>query len=393
MRRRTLRAILLGLALPPALYLALWPVPVDPVAWEAPPNPGHIAQLAPNDTLTGAELIDLGDLHGPEDVAVDAAGRVYASTREGWIVRIAGDRVERWVNTGGQPLGIELDAEGRLLVADAYRGLLRVAPDGAIETLATKADGIPIRYADDLDVAADGRIFFTDASTKFGAEAWGGSFAASLLDIMEHGGHGRLLVHDPRDGTTTTLLDGLNFANGVAVSPDQQFVLVVETGAYRVLQYHLTGERAGTATRLLQRLPDFPDNVAAGRDGRFWVGFVSPRSRALDALSGWPTLRKVVQRLPAALRPKERPHGHVLAFDGRGEVLTDLQDPHGTVYPYTTGAAEAGEYLYVTSLRAPALARLRLWPGSSHGATLPIPRPGEDRAESDDVRDHPGPGG
>jgi hypothetical protein len=85
--------------------------------------------------------------------------------------------------------------------------------------------GVRLPRATRLDVAASGKIYFSDASVKFGAQKWGSTYEASLLDIMEHGWHGRLLVFDPQAGKATTVLDGLNFPNGVAVSHDQMYVL------------------------------------------------------------------------------------------------------------------------------------------------------------------------
>ena len=85
-------------------------------------------------------------------------------------------------------------------------------------------------------VASKAKLF-SGASTRFGAAESGGTYAASLLDLMEHTRNGRLLVYDPETGRATTLLDGLSFANGVAVSPDQSFVLVNETGEYRVIRH------------------------------------------------------------------------------------------------------------------------------------------------------------
>ena len=123
-------------------------------------------------------------------------------------------------------------------------------------------------------MAADGKIYFSDASTKFGARESGGTYEASLLDINEHGGHGRLLVYDPASGKTKTLLTGLNFANGVAVSHDQQYVLVNETGSYRVIRYWIGGPGKGKSEPLIENLPAFPDNISTGLDGRFWIAFV-----------------------------------------------------------------------------------------------------------------------
>jgi sugar lactone lactonase YvrE len=341
------------------LYFLAWPVPVDPVAWQASPNPGYTGPFAQNERLKGIEVFPISGNHGPEDIALDAQGRIYAGTHEGRIVRLKSDgsNPENWVDTGGRPLGIDFDAKGNLIVADAYRGLLSIASNGKITALATTADGIPIRYADDVDVAADGKIYFSDASTKFGAKEQGGTYEASLLDLVEHGGHGRLLVYDPATGKAITLLKGLNFANGVAVSHDQSYVLVNETGGYRVIRYWIAGPKKGKSEPLIEGLPGFPDNISTGFEGRYWVALVSPRNPLVDNLSGKPFLRKMIQRMPAFLRPKAVPYGHIIAIDGSGKVLEDLQDPDGA-YPINTSVTEMEDYLYIGSLVTPVLGRL-----------------------------------
>jgi len=342
------------------LYFLVWPVSVAPVAWQAPPNPGYTGPFAANDRLRGLDVFPIGDNHGPEDIALDAQGRIYAATHEGRIVRLKADgsNPENWVVTKGRPLGIDFDNKGNLIVADAFRGLLSITPDGSITELATMADGIPIRYADDVDVAADGKIYFSDASTKFGAKEYGGTYEASLLDINEHGGHGRLLVYDPATRKARTLIDGLNFANGVAISHDQNYVLVNDMGSYRIIRYWITGPKKGKSEPLIEGLPSFPDNISAGLEGRYWVAFVSPRNSLVDKLSGKPFLRKVIQRMPAFLRPKAVPYGHIIAIDGGGKVLVDLQDPEGT-YPINTSVIETRDYLYIGSLVAPVLGRFK----------------------------------
>jgi sugar lactone lactonase YvrE len=360
MKKSAIRLLLATIALVLA-YLLAWPVPIDPIAWEAPANPGYTGVFSPNTRLSKLEMLPIGDRHGPEDIAVDSSGRIYAPTHEGWIVRLDADgsNPQDWAQTGGRPLGMDFDASGNLIVADGYRGLLAIAPDATVSVLASEADGIPIRYADDVDVAADGRIYFSDASTKFSAEEFGGTYPASLLDLMEHGGHGRLLMYDPESGLATTVLDGINFANGVAVSHDQSFVLVNETGTYRVLRYWISGPRAGQSEPLIEALPSFPDNISTGREGRFWIALVSPRDRNFDKLSDSPLGRKIAQRLPEFLRPKAVAYGHVIAINANGEVVDNLQDPSGA-YPITTGVIETEDYLYIGSLVAPTIARLKL---------------------------------
>jgi len=341
------------------IYFTAWPLPIDPVAWVAPPNPGHTGPFAVNERLKGIETMPIAGNHGPEDIALDAKGRIYAATHEGYIVRldINGANPENWVDTKGRPLGIDFDRQGNLIVADAFRGLLSITPDGSISELATIADGIPIRYADDVDVAADGKVYFSDASTKFGAKESGGTYEASLLDLMEHGGHGRLIVYDPATGDAKTLLDGLNFANGVAVSHDQNYVLVNETGGYRVVRFWVTGQKKGKSETFIGPLPSFPDNISTGHNGRYWVALISPRNPLLDKLADKPFIRKIIQRLPAFIRPQAVAYGHIIAIDGNGNVVVDLQDPDGS-YPINTSVTETKEYLYIGSLVAPALGRI-----------------------------------
>jgi len=342
------------------IYFIAWPVPIDPVAWIAPPNPGYTGPYEVNERLKGIETFPIAANHGPEDIALDVKGRIYAATHEGNIVRLNpdGSNPENWVNTEGRPLGIDFDRQGNLIVADAFRGLLSITPNGEISELAIVADGIPIRYADDVDVAADGKIYFSDASTKFGANESGGTYEGSLLDLMEHGGHGRLIVYDPGTGEAKTLLDGLNFANGVAVSHDQSYVLVNETGGYRVIRFWITGQKKGQFETLIDSLPSFPDNISTGPNGRYWVALVSPRNALLDKISNKPFMRKIVQRLPAFLRPKAIAYGHVIAIDDNGKVLVDLQDPDGS-YPINTSVTEAESHLYIGSLVTTVLGRIK----------------------------------
>ncbi len=358
MLRKGLFALLILLLLI-VLYFLAWPVPIEPVAWKAPPNPGYTGPFAQNELLKAIEFLKIGNNHGPEDVAVDDQGRIYLGTHEGVIVRLQpdGTRPENWVNTNGRPLGLDFDNAGNLIVADAVRGLLFISPERKIIELATVADGIPICYADDVDCAADGKIYFSDASTKFGAKGPGGSMDGTLLDILEHGGHGRLLVYDPATRQTKTLLSGLNFANGVTVSPDQNYVLINETGSYRVIRYWVAGPNKGKSEPIIENLPGFPDNVSTGLEGRFWVALISPRDKLVDNLSEEPFLRKVIVRIPKSMQPAATSYGHIIAIDGNGKVVKNLQDPK-TGYAENTSVTETKEFLYIGSVISPVVARL-----------------------------------
>jgi sugar lactone lactonase YvrE len=333
------------------LYLSFWPVPVKPVSWSAPQNAGLVDPFAPNDTLASARTLNLGDHQGPEDIAGGPDGLVYASTNAGDIVRFdPGDlKLEVFAHTGGRPLGLEFDQHGNLFVANALLGLQRVAPSGIVEILLDRIDGRPFEYANDVAVSSDGNIYVTQSTQRFPVQEFGGTYESSVLDILEHSATGRVIEFNAKTGDARVIMDGLNFANGIAISHDQRFLLVNETASYKVWRYWLRGPDTGASEFILENLPGFPDNLNNGLNERFWLGLVAPRNEIIDALSDKPILRKVIQRLPAFIRPKIQPSSHLIGIDGDGLVLMNLQDGAAR-FPAITGAFETRDHLYLSTL-------------------------------------------
>lgn len=291
---------------------------------------------------------------GPEDVVLDREGRIITGLSDGRILRLSNDgkRIETLANTGGRPLGIELFANGDLLVCDARRGLLRIAPQrGAIQLLCGEILGRTLGFCNNAAIARDGTIYFSDSSRRFGIDHWKG-------ELIEHSGTGRLLRLAP-NGELDLLLDGLEFANGVALAPDESFVSVAETGAYRVQRYWLRGERAGSADVLIDALAGFPDNSSTGGDGLIWITQASPRDAMLDALHPrHPVLRKLVWALPEALLPGPKRVVWLIGLDAEGRVAREIVYP-GERYHMVTGVRERGGDLYLGSLVERAIAVLR----------------------------------
>lgn len=344
------RPIVVAALLAGAAYLLAWPVDIAPQAWTPPPAPALAGPYAPNQALSSAHRIAVGGHGVPEDVAFGPDGLLYAGTSDGSIVRMRpdGGALQVLANTGGRPLGLRFDAGGRLIVADAYKGLLAVTPDGKVAVLATEAEGHRFGLADDLDIAADGTIYFSDASDRFPL----GDYES---DLIEHGGNGRLLAYYPKTGQTRVLLKGLHFANGVAVSPDQSFVLVVETGEYRLTRYWLAGPKAGTHDVFADNLPGVPDGVLSNGRDTFWVSLPTPRLADLDRLLPYPALRKIVARLPKAVQPKPKLMGFVLGLDMAGKAVRNLQDPAGRAYSMITNVVEHDGKLWFGSFSEPAV--------------------------------------
>ena len=292
---------------------------------------------------------------GAEDVVVDAEGRVYTGTADGSVFRMdpAGRRVDRVGDTGGRPLGLELLADGRLLVCDARRGLLALDPaDGAVEELVGAVHGRPMRFTNNAAVHSDGSIFFSDSSRVYGIDHW-------QAEMVENTGTGRLLRRGP-EGRVEVLVDGLRFANGVSIAADESFVVVAETAGRSLLRHWLTGPRAGSTDPWLEDLPGYPDNVSRGSDGLTWVTLASPTDPVVERIMAGPMLlRRLAWRLPERIRPKEKRSAHVLAVDAEGRVVHDL-DLDASTYHMVTGVREVDGTLWLGSLNEPAVARVRL---------------------------------
>ena len=337
------------------LYLFFWPVPINPVSWTPPNMPPLIGVYQENYQLAAVERLGIGTGIGPEDIAFDAQGFMYSGVADGNILRFlpGATQPEIFVNTGGRPLGLAFNARGFLIVADAFKGILAIAPDGNIEVLANEVNGEPINFADGLDIAGDGTIYFTEASRKFTQDEF-------MLDLYEHRPNGRLLAYDPVTKRTQVLLGNLYFANGVAVSPDQSFLLVAEMGAYRILRYWLRGPRVGEVDTFIENLPGFPDNLRSNGEDTFWVALsTGPEAREMmDAILSHPFLRKIIVRVPRAWMPKPPKSGYVLAVDMNGHVVLSLQDPTGKSYSEITTAREFSGMLYLGSSSENTIGRL-----------------------------------
>jgi sugar lactone lactonase YvrE len=288
---------------------------------------------------------------GAEDVLVGMDGAVYTGTEDGAIWRVLGDgaRFERVGHTGGRPLGLELLPDGRILVCDARRGLLALdLQSGEIEALVTLVHGQRMAFCNNAAVAADGTIWFSDSSRLYGVDRW-------KADVVENTASGRLLRRDP-DGTVSVVLEGLRFANGVALAADESYVAVAETAGRTVVRRWLTGDRAGSTDLLADDLPGYPDNIARGSDGLVWVTIASPKDPVVEGLMRGPTpLRRAAWRLPEVLQPKPKRTARVMAFDDAGSVVHDRSlDASG--FHMVTGVREHEGRVWVGSLVEPAVA-------------------------------------
>ena len=294
---------------------------------------------------------------GPEAIAVNPLnGDLATGFDDGRIHLISGANGSSEViaTTKGVPLGLGFLPDSSLVVADSKRGLLHVEQSGNVTVLSTESEGIPLRYPDGLIVDATGRnVYFTDVSKRYGP-------GADNLEVIEHSGTGRLLRYDTRTHRTTTLLSGLQFANGVALGPGDAYILVAETGAYRIQQYWLSGPMAGRSRAFADGLPGFPDNITFNGRDKFWVAIVAPRIGLLDGLARAPALRRLLTSFLDAHIDASISKARVIAIDLSGNPVASLEGRGSHIFAPISEAHEVGSRLILGSYEAPCLAYIHL---------------------------------
>ena len=339
-------------------YLALPPAP--PTAAESG------SPYALNDKLRRVEVIGLGVVESPEDVILDDDDNLYCGSRHGEIIRFfAPDykRMEVYAHIGGQPLGLAFDAQRNLYVCVGGMGLYNVTRDRVVEKVTDETnrsmfsiiDDSRLKLADDLDMAPDGRIFFSEATVRYEMHEW-------PTDALEGRGNGRIICYDPRTRETTTVLRNLVFPNGIALASDKQSILFAESWACTIKRYWFDGPKRGKVETVIASLPGYPDNINRASDGNYWLALLGMRSPSFDLAMRKPGFRRrMSKQLPGDewLYPNINT-GCIVKFSERGEILATLWDLGGVNHPMITSIREHRGYLYIGGISNNRIGRYKL---------------------------------
>ncbi len=341
---------------------------VSPTFANLPPAPSTEASspYAINNRLQTVDLIGLGEIDGPEDVILDEEDNIYAGNRTGDIIRFfAPDytKQEVYAHIGGRPLGLAFASDGALLCCIGGMGLYRVAKDRTIEKLTDETnrsffsiiDDSRLRLADDLDVAPDGKIYFSEATVRYEMHEW-------PVDSLESRGNGRIICYDPQDKSTHTILKNLIFPNGICMSHDGQSFLYAETWACRISRYYFAGTKTGTVEPVIPDLPGYPDNINRASDGTYWLAIVGMRTPSVDLALKMPGFRR---RMARRIAPDEWLYpnintGCIVRFDDEGRILETLWDRSGENHPMITSMREHKGHLFIGGINNNRIGKLKL---------------------------------
>ncbi|MCO5561465.1 hypothetical protein L7F22_015086 [Adiantum nelumboides] len=263
----------------------------------------------------------------------------------------------------GRPLGLRFHKEtGDLYIADAHFGLMRVGPDGGeAQPLVSHVAGQPLTFTNDLDVASDGSVYFTDSSAKYQRRDF-------FLLMVSGDDSGRVLKYDLKSGETSVVVNGgLQFPNGVTLSKDETFLVIAESVPGRLLRHWLKGSRAGE-TEVLAVLPGYPDNVRLSKEGNVWVAMHRRHNLVRNILGPLPWLRRAFLQLPLPFKYVQLlynggtgPYGILAKYTTlNGTLLEIFEDISGNVVKFATEVHEHNGHLWIGSFLLPYISVLDL---------------------------------
>ena len=332
-----------------------------------PIEEGSGSPYALNDRLSTVELIGLGQIDAAEDPILDIDDNLYFGSRQGDIIRYFGPDHKEWevyAHVGGMPLGLAFDRAGDLVCCIAGMGLYKIARDTREVIKLTDEtnrswfsiiDDSRLRLPDDLDIAPDGRIFFSEATVRFDMHEW-------MVDALEARGNGRIICYDPRDRSTRTVIPNIRFANGVCVAHDGKSLFYASTWSCTIERYWLEGPKKGRTETVIGDLPGYPDNINRASDGSYWLALVGIRTPAFDLALRKPAFRRrMVQQLAQDewLFPQMNV-GCVVKFDEQGRIVDCLWDREGKNHPMITSCNEHRGHLYLGGIVNNRVGRYRL---------------------------------
>ncbi|KAH9769046.1 Str synth domain-containing protein [Citrus sinensis] len=307
-------------------------------------------------SMEGLIKLEVGCVNHPEDVSIVVSkGAVYTATRDGWVkyIILHNETLVNWKHVDSQSLlGLTATKDGDVIMCDNEKGLLKVSEEGV------KVIVPNVSFANDVIEASDGTLYFTVSSTKY-------TPADFYKDMAEGNPYGQLLKYDPKSNQTTVLQEGFYFANGIALSKDEDFVVVCESWKFRCRRYWLKGDRNGTLDTFAENLPGGPDNINLAPDGSFWIALIKMNQTGVTAIQNCSEKWELLDAYPgliSLLLPMGSDGGaRVVKVDGiDGKIIRDFNDPNATYISFVTSAVEFEGNLYLASLQSYFIGKLPL---------------------------------
>eukprot|EP00919_Chromeraceae_sp_WS-2016_P008662 GHVR01020338.1.p1 GENE.GHVR01020338.1~~GHVR01020338.1.p1 ORF type:complete len:396 (+),score=86.53 GHVR01020338.1:63-1250(+) len=246
----------------------------------------------------------------------NTSGDMYGFCEDGWIRKLdkpyTGTPIN-YIHVGPVPIAGKIVGD-KIVFLDAIKGVAVTNLDRTFRILSnmvddahTRGDIESIGFADDLDIATDGKIYFSDAAPHL-PPMYGADIKVNLVhdaggNFLDGKHKGRVLVYDPLTKKTTTLFSGLWFANGVALSKDQNKLYVAELYRNQLWEYDLKTKEASV---VIKSFPGHLDSISLGIEDEdvLWVSTPVITSPLHETIANSRLLRIIFTFIPFSLLPK-----------------------------------------------------------------------------------------
>ena len=286
-------------------------------------------------------------LDRPEDVVVSREGRVFASDQQSAVAEIFADgSIKRIGKAGGAPNGMNMDREGRIIIANF--GIFNQSPgplqrldvdSGIVENLVDEVEGKALTSSNYPIVAKDGTIWCTHST-----------FAQFWPEALDGRKDGFVYSWKEGEGGSAMLAPGLQFANGCSLDAAEEYLYVNQTSGGNVVRFPIKNGKLGAQESygpVLGVIPKIVDPTALPpQEERGNWAFTDGNGFDVEG-NLWVTL-------PSANK--------IVAIQPNGEVFTIAQDIEGKVLTDPTNVSWGGKDmkdLYIGSLYANYVVKTR----------------------------------
>ena len=346
------------------LALTLKSCTIEPLVWNPKSKPLFEGTTKLNNELTDIDKIELNGWVGAEDIVFDSIGNLYCGVHkavndfsDGKILKITPEgKIEIFYDAGSWVAGLHFDNHHNLIALSHRQGLISINPQKEVTVLINKDNkGRSFLIPNGLDMDTEQNIYFTNTSSQNPYSIKHGR--KLILEMKPDGG---LYRYNLKTKELNTLIEGTYFGNGVVVSKDETYLLMVETTKYRIVRYWIKGENAGKTEIFIDNLHGFPNGISIRHDGTFWLGFTTKRNDALDKIHPKPGMKKLVYSLPIWLQPQQDKFGMVMHISESGEILNSFFDPTGNELPEAGSVKEQNGFLYVGGDNLPYIGKYKI---------------------------------
>lgn len=284
--------------------------------------------------IESVEIFGTGVLEA-EGVVIDKEGNAWGGGRNGKVYKVSPDGKVHEVAQlpeGSMPNGVTLDRAGNFVYCDlGKKAVMRLSSDGKVSMIADRAGALALSLPNFCSYDAEGNLYVSNSSTQ--------DINQVLSELGKPAPNGALVRVRP-DGRSEVVAEGIYFANGTAIDPNEDAVYVLESSRNDCLRIQIKKDGTFGKPEIYSKdFPALPDGMAFDVDRNLYI------------------------TLPAVVAGGNiSPANQVLKVDTNGKWSVLIDDKAGTKLAFPTNCAFGGpglQDLFLANLQGDHFNRVR----------------------------------